>query len=382
MLCRLGWDNRRHGSINMPTVNDVVSVLEQLAPPNLAAGWDNVGLLLGDRTHPVHQALTCLTLTPEVAEEAVAAGAELIITHHPIMFRGVKRLTSNSAEGRTILKLAQARIAVYSPHTAWDDCRGGINDQLAAKLGLTNVTPLRPAGQELFKLVVFVPDSDLAKVADAMFAAGAGVIGQYRECSYRLAGTGTFFGGDATNPAVGSKGRREEVPEWRLEVQCPKSQLEKAVAGLRAAHSYEEPAFDVYPLAPISGAAGSGRVGELPKPMPLGELAGALRRSLSCGPIQLVGDSGRSVRCVALACGAGGEFLDDARRAAAEVFITGEMRFHDYLAAQASCIGLILPGHFATERFAMEWLAEWLLKQLPGLSAAACLSEKDPVNWI
>ena len=233
----------------MQTVANIVDHLAQFAPPALAADWDNVGLLLGERGAEVRRVLTCLTVTPEVAEEAVETRAQLIVTHHPVLFRAVKRLTGDTAEGRMLFALIRAGVAVYSPHTAFDGTHGGINEMLARRLGLTRREPLLPAdGPRQCKLVVFVPDADLAKVSDALFAAGAGQIGQYSQCSYRLSGTGTFFGSDAANPAVGVKGRREEVAEWRLEVVCPEGRVAGAVESLRRAHSYEEPAFDVYPL--------------------------------------------------------------------------------------------------------------------------------------
>src|SRR5439155_7597966 len=265
----------------MPTVADITTALDAFAPPALAADWDNVGLLLGDPRADVRRVLTCLTVTPAVAEEAVKSGAQLIVTHHPILFRGVKRLTTATPEGQAVLALARAGVAVYSPHTAFDNARGGINDRLAAKLGLSDVRPLRQSdGPRSCKVVVFVPESDLTKVSDAMFAAGAGVIGEYRECSFRLSGTGTFHGGEAANPTVGQKGRREEVSEWRLEVVCPQSAVEAVVSAMRRAHSYEEPAYDVYPLTPGRSAVGEGRVGRLPNPAPLRELAGVVKTQL------------------------------------------------------------------------------------------------------
>src|SRR5262245_21340886 len=188
--------------------------------------------------------MTCLTVTPEVADEAVERRAGLIVTHHPILFRAGKRLTADTPEGRMMLQLVRAGVSVYSPHTAFDNAGDGINAQLARGLGLTDVAPLRRGeGGTQVKLVVFVPDKDLAKVSDAVFAAGAGRIGEYGECSFRLAGTGTFFGSESANPTVGQKGRREEVSEWRLEVVCPESRVADVVAAMRQAHSYEEPAF-------------------------------------------------------------------------------------------------------------------------------------------
>jgi dinuclear metal center YbgI/SA1388 family protein len=366
----------------MPTVADVTAYLDRFAPPGTAADWDNVGLLLGDAAGPADRVLTCLTVTPEVVREAVAEQAQLIVTHHPVLFRGAKRLTSQTSEGRLLLPLLRAGVAVYSPHTAFDNCRGGINESIARRLGLNNLAPLRPReGKRECKLVVFVPDADLAKVADAVFAAGAGVIGQYEQCSFRLAGTGTFFGTDATNPTIGEKGRREEVSEWRLEVIVPEGKVDAVVAAMRAAHSYEEPAFDVYPLRPMA-VGGEGRVGELANPVSLGELAKLAKAALAANLVQIVGDAGRSVRRVAVACGAAGEFLMDSVRANADVFLTGEMRFHDMLAAQAAGIALILPGHHATERPAVEELAQRLQSEWPGATIWASRAERDPVEGV
>jgi dinuclear metal center YbgI/SA1388 family protein len=362
------------------TVGTVADFLERFAPLDLAADWDNVGLLLGDRSAAVQRALTCLTVTPEVAAEAIEAGAQLIVTHHPILFRAVKRLTTASREGQMVLSLIRAGVAVYSPHTAFDNTTDGINEALARRLDLTEVTPLRRGtGPAQCKVVVFVPDADLNRVADAMFAAGAGHIGQYSQCSFRLAGTGTFFGSDATNPTVGQKGRREEVSEWRLEALCPEGAVERVVAAMRRAHSYEEPAYDVYPLRPMSTALGVGRIGRLPQALSLRTLASIVRSSLHAGFIHVVGELERSVERIAIVCGAGGEFMSEAARARADVLLTGEARFHDCLAAKAQGMALLLPGHYATERFGVEELATRLQQQWPTLEVWASRREHDPI---
>jgi dinuclear metal center YbgI/SA1388 family protein len=367
----------------MINIATVVQFLDEFAPPNLAADWDNVGLLLGDPADPVQKIMTCLTVTPETAGEAVARGANLVVTHHPILFRAVKRLTAASPDGRMLLALVRAGVAVYSPHTAFDNTAGGINELLAHRLGLTDLAPLRRRGEgRQYKLVVFVPEKDLARVSDAVFAAGAGHIGQYSECSFRLAGTGTFFGSDATNPTVGQKGRREEVGEWRLEVICPEACLNDAIQAMRRAHSYEEPAFDVYLLHSAPGPFGEGRIGRLPGAVCLKELAQTVQRVLSAGAVQVVGDPERSVERVAVVCGAGGEFLADATRARADVFLTGEMRFHDQLAAQAQGLAVVLPGHYATERFGVEELAAKLQARWPELNVWPAQTETDPVTWV
>jgi dinuclear metal center YbgI/SA1388 family protein len=368
----------------MTTVADVAQLLERVAPLALAADWDNVGLLLGDPSRDVERVMTCLTVTPESASEAIREKADLIVSHHPILFRPVKTLTATTTEGRMLLALAKAGIAVYSPHTAYDDAPDGINAGLARRLGIS-AGPLRKLptgdpGTAKVKIVVFVPDKDLARVSDALFKAGAGEIGNYRECSYRIAGTGTFFGTDDSNPTVGSRGRRENVEEWRLEVVCPADRLDAVLRSMRGAHSYEEPAFDVYPLVAGPTHSGQGRIGTLARPTTLAEFAELVKSTLGATVVQTVGDGARPIRTVAIACGAAGEFLKDAIRKNADVFLTGELRFHEALAAQASGIAVVLPGHFATERPGVEDLAARIGAELPSLAAWPSRDERDPLR--
>ncbi len=265
----------------MPTIADLCAFLEAFAPPRLAVDWDNVGLLLGDKSAACLRVMTCLTVTPESAAEAIDRQASLIVTHHPIIFRPVQRLTSDTVEGAMLWRLARAGVAVYSPHTAFDNATLGINVRLAELLGLQDVRPLcanRAAAQ--CKLVVFVPMQNLSAVADALFAAGAGHIGNYRDCSFRQEGIGTFFGSEAANPRVGQKGRLEEVAEYRLEVICPEECVDAVVAAMRKSHSYEEPAYDVYPLQAKKSNEGEGRLGILPAPLSLRHFASLVAKSL------------------------------------------------------------------------------------------------------
>lgn len=366
----------------MPTIADVTAWLRQFAPLELAEAWDNVGLLLGDKSAAVRKIMTCLTVTPASAAEAIAEGAELIVSHHPVLFKPVQRLTAETNEGRMLLALLRAGVAVYSPHTAFDNTAGGINDMLCRRLGLTDVKPLRPfSGEAKSKIVVFVPDGDLAKVSDALFQVGAGVIGQYSQCSFRLAGTGTFFGSDAANPTFGQKGRREDVAEWRLEVICPEGQVSKAVQAMRRAHSYEEPAFDVYPLKPLPSSLGVGRLGLLPRPERTDRLAERVKQALGCSAVQAVGARDRSIQRVAVVCGAGASLLDDVLCSKADVLLTGEMRFHDQLAAEAANVAVILPGHYATERLGVEELATLLGREFPDVMVWASRREAEP-TWL
>jgi len=367
----------------MLTVDDAVRYLDQFAPPGLAAEWDNVGLLVGDRASPLQQIMTCLTVTPESAAEAVAEQAQLVVTHHPIFFRPVKRLTAADPEGRTVLSLVQAGVAVYCPHTAFDNTRDGINESLARRLGLAELRPLRPRSSPAqCKIVAFVPDADLARVSDALFEAGAGNIGQYSQCSFRLAGTGTFFGSEASNPTLGQKGRREDVAEWRLEAVCPQAAVEKAIAAIRQSHSYEEPAYDVYPLQSPPSPLGEGRVGRLPAPLSLEALARRVKEDLHADSVQTVGDWTRPLSTVAIVCGAGGEFVADVARARADGLLTGEARFHDCLAAEALGVALVLPGHYVTERPGVEDLAARLALQFPDAHVWASRREADPLRTL
>jgi hypothetical protein len=256
-------------------------------------------------------------------------------------------------------------------------------------LGLANVRPLRPKPTPLYKLAVFLPESDLAKVSDAVFAAGAGVIGRYDQCSYRVTGTGTFFPHEGTNPTIGQIGKREEVSEYRLEVILPAEKLDAVVAAVRASHSYEEPAFDVYPLffpkavsrdaqSSERSAEGEGRVGTRSTSTTRAALAGKCKGALRASTIQLIGDPNKPITTVAVACGAAGEFLPDAVAVKADAFLTGELRFHYGVTAKAAGIGVILPGHYATERPGVEALAAKLAAAFPGLTVRASRAETDP----
>lgn len=367
----------------MATVADFVQYLDAFAPPNTAADWDNVGLLVGDSTASVESVMTCLSLTDDVAAEAIEKKCQLIVSHHPVLFRGVKKLTSQNADGKLLLPLIRAGIAVYSPHTAFDNCPGGINDGLCERLGLIHVASLRNKPKSgTIKLAVFVPESDLAKVSDAMFAAGAGRIGvndRYKECSFRSLGTGTFFGGDEANPTIGQKGRREEVAEYRLETVVPEAKLTAVVSAMRAAHSYEEPAYDLYPMTVIP-PWGEGRIGEFSSPKTVQECAEIVRQELNASFLNVVGNPKQAINKVALACGAAGEFLADAIKAKADCFITGELRFHDALTARAAGIAVLIPGHYATERPGIEDLAVRLGQAFPNCRSWASTAECDPLS--
>lgn len=376
----------------MTTVADVAEWLEDFAPSRLAESWDNVGLLWGDPGTRIERLMTCLTVTATTAAEAIAGGALMIVSHHPILFRETRRIRSDLAETGHLWSLARAGIAIASPHTAFDNTTGGINEILCRLLGIRDATVLRPFGADRanpgtsarsFKVVVFTPESDREAVMTGAFEAGAGEIGAYRECSFAIPGEGTFFATEATDPTVGEKGRRERVAELRLEFVCPGNRLAATLAAVRERHSYEEPAIDVYPLhdMPSSTSAvalGAGRIGMLERPTTLAEFAREVGRRLPGGSMQFVGPEARTVARVAVSCGAGDDFLRDAARAGADVLVTGEARFHRGLEAEAMGLALITAGHHATERPGVEDLARRIAEAFPNVEVWPSRDEHDP----
>ena len=366
----------------MTTIRDVCDHLRAIAPLNLAEDWDNVGFLLGDESAALTRVLTCLTLTPDVATEAVGCGAGLVVTHHPILFKPVKQVTAATTEGRMLLSLMRHSVSVYSPHTAWDNSSSGINQQLAEQLNLTDIAPLRPrAVADQAKIVTFVPEAQLNDVRQALWNAGAGVIGNYQNCSFQLHGTGTFYGSEGANPAVGQAGQLEQVEEVRLEVVCPLKLLERALTALRTAHPYEEPAVDVFTVKKVEERSGAGRAGRLPNPVTLAELNRTVAAIFKQSCVPFVGDPSRIVERLGIACGSAAEFLKDTHRAGCQAFLTGEARFHSCLEARELGVGMILPGHYATERFSMESLAKRLGERFPTVTVTASQQERDPVNF-
>jgi dinuclear metal center YbgI/SA1388 family protein len=375
----------------MPLVADLIAFLERFAPLDLAEEWDNVGLLVGDSSQQAARVMTCLTLTPDVAREAIDQRAVLVVTHHPVLFRAVKRLTADEPQGKMLLDLIAAGIAVYSPHTAYDNAAEGINQQLAGLLGLEEIAPLRAVAEPpRCKIVCFVPNENLAAVQEAIWSAGAGVIGEYSKCSFVLDGEGSFLGSDAANPTVGQAGRLEHVAEARLEVVCPEALVPEALRRLRSAHHYEEPEYDVYPLRSESSKRGSGRIGTFrldsgreataTRPVKLADLFNRVKSALKVSRLSCAGDPDCDVSRVGICCGSGGDLLSAAIAAGCDAFLTGEATFHKSLEARTAGIALILAGHYATERLGMEFLATRLSAEFPGLTAWASRNERDPIQ--
>ena len=353
--------------------------MEELAPTRHAESWDNVGLLVGDAAQDVSGAMLTIDYTPEVACEAAGAKANVIVAYHPPIFDAVKRVTSGGSTG-LIFDAIRRGVAIYSPHTALDVAPGGTNDMLADILELRERAPLKLAQTKAtqYKLVTFVPHEALEKVSRALFEAGAGRIGNYTSCSFRSPGTGTFFGEEGTNPAVGQSGKLETSEEVRLETVVAINRIDEVIRALRAAHPYEEPAFDLNQLAAPPEGLGIGRVGKLPENVTADMLANRIKRELEIDRLLIAGDPQRLVRRAAVCAGACGNLLDDAIAQRVDLYLTGEMRHHDALKAARAGVTVICTLHSNSERAVLKRLAEQLRQRLPGLAVHVSQKDRDP----
>lgn len=341
------------------TLRDVDAMFRAWAPPDLAWERDNCGLQAGDPAARVRGILVALELTGPVLDEARRGGMNLVVTHHPLLFRPLRSLTEDGGTGSLALRAARERVNVYSAHTNLDFTREGTSFALARRLGLRDVRFLATPYRRSVKIVTFLPADAADGVAAALAGAGAGVIGAYTECSFRNAGTGTFRGGPGTRPAVGRAGRRESAPEVRLEMIAPRAILPEALAALRGRHPYEEPAVDVVPLENVSGDAGQGALGTLPRPVTFGSFLRGIKRSLRAPVLRYTGAAARRIRTVAVCGGAGAHLLADALRAEADVFVTADVTYHVFHDA-AGRIALVDAGHFETEAPVLDVVARRL----------------------
>jgi dinuclear metal center YbgI/SA1388 family protein len=314
-----------------PSLADVVSVMERMYDPSWARDWDAVGLVCGDPVAPVRRVLLAIDPAPSVIEEALTWRADLLITHHPLMLRGVHSVAATSPKGRAVHQLIRGGCALYTAHTNADVAAPGVSDALARVLGLTDLVPLSadPA-DPVDKLVTFVPESAADKVVDALAGAGAGEIGEYDRCAWTTTGTGTFVPRANATPAIGESGERSVVEERRVEMVLPRRRRAAVLAALRSAHPYEEPAVDLYELAPWSGPRGIGRVGTLGTPTSLREFSMLVAEALpsTAQGVRIAGDPSAEVTRVAVCGGAGDSLFDAVRESGADVYVTADLRHH------------------------------------------------------
>jgi dinuclear metal center YbgI/SA1388 family protein len=354
--------------------------MEAIAPTRFAAQWDNVGLVVGDPASIVDRVLLTIDCTLAAVDEAKRSRCGAIVSYHPPIFEAVRRFTA----GSPAYEAARAGIAVYTPHTALDVADGGTNDVLADALGMTMRAPLRRLDARhgaQYKLVTFVPSDHADAVSRAMFQAGAGRIGKYSFCSFRAAGTGTFFGEEGALPVVGQPGRLEEAAELRLETVVPVASAEAVVKALRSAHPYEEPAFDLVVLAEPPSQGGFGRKGTVDRTR-LHLIVERIKVALETPHVLVAGDLDREVTSAAVCAGSGGEMVDDAIRARVDLLLTGEVRHHDALRALEAGMAVVCTRHSTSERAALAVLRQQLAGRLPHVAFACSREDHEPFAFV
>ncbi len=337
-------------------VAQIMEAVERIAPPSLAEEWDNCGFQVGDPAAQASRVLLALTPLPEVFDEAGEKGADFVLLHHPLIFDPLKAIDTSSYPGDLLVRAIREGLVVYAAHTSYDAAPEGVSVALARTLGLRG--PLRvisPRGA-LRKLAVFVPEEAVDAVAGALAGAGAGVIGDYTECTFRTQGTGTFRGTEAASPYLGEKGRLERVEEVRIETVVPAHAVRHALEAATAAHPYEEVALDVYPVDGVPEGCGYGRVGSLPESLTAEELREQVSGSLGF-PARLVSQQGRRIARVAVLGGSGGSFIREVAASDAHAYVTGDIDYHDALLAESLGLTVIDAGHAATELPSLQPLA-------------------------
>lgn len=366
------------------TVRDIAAALERWAPPGSKLSYDHVGLQVGDPAREVRSALVALDLTPAVVDEAEATGADLIVTHHPLLFRPLKRLVPTDFVSGLAYRLAQSGIAYYAIHTNLDAAPGGVSFALAEHLGLRDVCFLDGMTESLVKLVTFAPLDHAEAVRAALAEAGAGQIGGYTECAFTTTGTGHFRPGDGTDPHTGSPGKLEAAEEVRLEMEVARWDVGRVVSALKQSHPYEEVAYDLYPVEQPTTRAGLGVIGTIEKPEPLKVFLEGVAEKLDAAALRYVGDPEATVKTVAVCGGAGSSLVSTALAAGADAFVTADVTYHTFFQPLAPDgtprMALIDAGHYETEFVTERLLVAWLSERFSDLDVRATSLRTSPMQ--
>lgn len=360
---------------------EVIRFLEELAPPSLQESYDNSGLLVGDNQTEVKGILVSLDCTEDVVDDAISQGCNLIVSHHPIVFIGLKRLNGKNYIERTVMKAIKNDVLLYAIHTNLDNVLDGVNQKFAEQLGLTNTKILSPKKERLKKVVTYCPTEYADKVRTAMCDAGAGKIGNYDQCSFNTDGTGTFRGNENTNPFVGNKGDVHREAEVRIETVVPDFAVKSVLKAMQEAHPYEEVAFDVYPMENIWKEVGSGMVGDLPEEMDALEFLKSLKTSMKTNCVRYTLPHKENVKRIAICGGSGSFLLGNAISAGADVFITGDFKYHQFFDAENRIIIADI-GHYESEQFTIQLLADKLEQKFPTFAPRLTRVKTNPINYL
>ena len=362
-------------------VKSICELIEEIAPLSLQESYDNAGLLVGDSQMEIDSVLVSIDITEEVIDEAIRKKCRMIVSHHPLIFTGLKRLTGQNEVQRCVAKAIKNDIAIYAAHTNLDNVLNGVSGKMAEKIGLKNIRILQPKQDRLLKLITFVPHLHSDKVRKAIFEAGAGQIGNYDSCSFNADGVGTFRANEYARPFVGVTDELHSEPETRIEVILPDYLKTDILEALLNAHPYEEPAYDFIPLQNAWNQVGAGVVGELDHPEDELDFLIRLKSIFKIPAIRHTNLLGTKIKRVAVCGGSGSGFLKDAMTVGADCYITGDFKYHEFFDAQKRILIADI-GHFESEQFTKDIFFEIITKKMPTFAVQISDSKTNPINYL
>jgi dinuclear metal center YbgI/SA1388 family protein len=363
------------------TIQEITKYLESLAPKSSQESYDNSGLILGDSDRLISKVLICLDSIESIVDEAIELGCELIIAHHPIIFKGLKSLTGKNYVERVIIKCIQNNIALYAIHTNLDNYRLGVNKEIGKRLGLINLKILAPKSDVLRKLVILVPEDNAAKLTNALFEAGAGQIGNYSECSFASVGVGTFNPSEDSKPHIGTKGKREKVIEEKLEVLVSIHNLANVLQAMKANHPYEEVAHDILLLGNENQFEGAGMIGELKEEMDELKFLKKVKKDFKCGIVRHTALRNKKIKKVAFCGGSGSFLLSNAKNQQADIFITGDFKYHEFFDSDNQIVIADI-GHYESEQFTINLLGAILTEKFPNFAVHLTGYNTNPIKYL
>lgn len=361
-------------------LKEIIDVIESNAPLAFQENYDNAGLIHGEPDWEITSALVALDITEEVIDEAIQKKTKLIISHHPLIFSGLKKIRTRNYVERSIIKAIKNDIAIYSAHTNLDNAFNGLNYKIGEVLGLNSIRTLSPFKDYLYKLVVFVPTEYEDKVRTAIFNAGAGHIGEYDQCSYNISGKGSFRGLEGTNQFTGTKGTLHFEKETRIETIMPKHLINKIIQALIESHPYEEPAYDIYTVQNHFKKAGMGIIGHLNKPMNETPFLELVKQRYNTPFVKHTSLLNKHIETVALCGGTGTQLINEAKRQGANVFISSDFKYHQFFEAEKQIV-IIDVGHYESEQFAKQLFYDMIHKKFPNFAIHFSKTNTNPVKY-
>jgi len=359
---------------------DFTSYLDAAVPLSYQEDYDNSGLQVGSPEQEISSALISLDVTEEVLEEAITLKCDVLVSHHPLIFNGIKSITGKSFIERVISKAVKHDIAIYSAHTNLDIFKNGVSRKMAGKMGLKEIKILSPSHNRLLKLVTYIPETHLETVRNALFNAGAGVIGNYDQCGFTTAGTGSFRANDNAKPFIGERGKLHSEKEIRFETILFTHLKEKVIKALLDVHPYEEVAYDLYSLENDNAEIGLGCVGNLAEPVSEDNFLKLVHSAFDARGIRYSGLTGKKVKRVALCGGSGAFLLNSAVSCGADAYVTADIKYHDFFKTEKKLL-LVDAGHFETEKFSVEILKDLIIKKFPKFAVRFSETNTNPINY-